>query len=144
MALTAGIVGLTNVGKSTLFNAITKAGVEAANYPFTTIDPNKGIGFVRNPCVDTFFNTQCNPRHGYCKEHTRFLPIDIIDVAGLVPGASEGRGLGNKFLTDLYQAEALIQVIDISGSTDEEGRPEGEGRDGLPGLWLPRPCSWTG
>jgi ribosome-binding ATPase len=118
-----GIVGKPNVGKTTFFKALTLMDAEAANYPFTTIDPNKGIGFVRNPCVDTFFNTQCNPRHGYCKEHTRFLNIDIIDVAGLVPGASEGRGLGNKFLTDLYQAEALIQVIDISGSTDEEGKP---------------------
>jgi ribosome-binding ATPase len=118
-----GIVGKPNVGKTTFFKALTLMDAEAANYPFTTIDPNKGIGFVRNACVDTFFNTQCNPRHGYCKEHTRFLNVDIIDVAGLVPGASEGRGLGNKFLTDLYQAEALIQVIDISGSTDEEGRP---------------------
>jgi ribosome-binding ATPase len=118
-----GIVGKPNVGKTTFFKALTLMDAEAANYPFTTIDPNKGIGFVRNPCVDTFFNTQCNPRHGYCKEHTRFLNVDIIDVAGLVPGASEGRGLGNKFLTDLYQAEVLIQVIDISGSTDEEGKP---------------------
>ncbi len=118
-----GVVGKPNVGKTTFFKALTLMDAEAANYPFTTIDPNKGIGFVRNPCVDTFFNTQCNPRHGYCKEHIRFLPVDIIDVAGLVPGASEGRGLGNKFLTDLYQAEALIQVIDVSGSTDEEGRP---------------------
>lgn len=118
-----GIVGKPNVGKTTFFKALTLMDAEAANYPFTTIDPNKGVGFVRNNCIDVFFNTQCNPRHGYCKEHIRFLPVDIIDVAGLVPGASEGRGLGNKFLTDLYQAQALIQVIDISGSTDEEGRP---------------------
>ena len=118
-----GIVGKPNVGKTTFFKALTLMDAEAANYPFTTIEPNKGVGFVRNNCVDTFFNTQCNPRHGFCKEHTRFLPVDIIDVAGLVPGASEGRGLGNKFLTDLYQAQVLIQVIDISGSTDEEGRP---------------------
>jgi len=118
-----GIVGKPNVGKTTFFKALTLMDAEAANYPFTTIDPNKGVGFVRNNCVDTFFNTQCNPRHGFCKEHIRFLPVDIIDVAGLVPGASEGRGLGNKFLTDLYQAQVLIQVIDISGSTDEEGRP---------------------
>ena len=117
-----GLVGAPNKGKTTFFKALTLMDAEAANYPFTTIDPNKGIGFVRNSCVDVFFNTQCNPRHGYCKEHTRFLNVDIIDVAGLVPGASEGRGLGNKFLTDLYQAEVLIQVIDISGSTDEEGR----------------------
>lgn len=118
-----GIVGKPNVGKTKFFKALTLMDAESANYPFTTIDPNKGIGFVRNNCVDSFFNTQCNPRHGFCKEHIRFIPVDIIDVAGLVPGASEGRGLGNKFLTDLYQAQALIQVIDISGSTDEEGRP---------------------
>ncbi|MDD3244810.1 MAG: YchF-related putative GTPase [Candidatus ainarchaeum sp.] len=118
-----GLVGAPNKGKTKFFKALTLMDAESANYPFTTIDPNKGIGFVRNNCVDSFFNTQCNPRHGFCKEHIRFIPVDIIDVAGLVPGASEGRGLGNKFLTDLYQAQALIQVIDISGSTDEEGRP---------------------
>lgn len=118
-----GLVGAPNKGKTKFFKALTLMDAESANYPFTTIDPNKGIGFIRNNCVDTFFNTQCNPRHGFCKEHIRFIPVDIIDVAGLVPGASEGRGLGNKFLTDLYQAQALIQVIDISGSTDEEGRP---------------------
>jgi ribosome-binding ATPase YchF (GTP1/OBG family) len=117
-----GIVGKPNVGKTTFFRALTLMDAESANYPFTTIDPNKGVGFVRNNCVDTFFKTQCNPRSGYCKEHIRYLPVDIIDVAGLVPGASEGRGLGNKFLTDLNQADALIQVIDASGSTDEEGK----------------------
>ncbi len=117
-----GIVGKPNVGKTTFFRALTLMDAESANYPFTTIDPNKGVGFVRNNCVDTFFNTQCNPRSGYCKEHIRYLPVDVIDVAGLVPGASEGRGLGNKFLTDLNQADALIQVIDASGSTDEEGK----------------------
>jgi ribosome-binding ATPase len=117
-----GIVGAPNKGKTTFFKSLTLMDAEAANYPFTTIEPNKGIGFVRNKCVDTFFNVQCNPRTGYCKEHIRYLPVDIIDVAGLVPGASEGRGLGNKFLTDLIQADALIQVIDISGSTDNEGK----------------------
>jgi ribosome-binding ATPase YchF (GTP1/OBG family) len=116
-----GIVGKPNVGKTTFFKASTLMDVETANYPFTTIEANKGIGFVRNKCVDAYFNTQCNPRHGFCKNHIRYIPINIIDVAGLVPGANEGRGLGNKFLTDLYQADALIQVIDISGSSDEEG-----------------------
>ncbi len=117
-----GIVGKPNVGKTTFFKASTLMDVEVANYPFTTIDANKGVGFVRNKCVDSFFNVQCNPRHGFCKQHTRYIPVDIIDVAGLVPGASEGRGLGNKFLTDLYQANVLIQVIDISGGTDLEGK----------------------
>lgn len=117
-----GIVGKPNVGKTTFFKALTMMHAEAANYPFTTINPNKGVGFVRNNCVDVFFNTQCNPRTGFCKNHIRFLPVDVIDVAGLVPGAAQGRGLGNKFLTDLNQANALIQVIDASGSTDEEGK----------------------
>ncbi|MEI8363974.1 MAG: redox-regulated ATPase YchF [archaeon] len=117
-----GIVGKPNVGKTTFFKALTMMDAQAANYPFTTIEPNKGVGFVRNNCIDTFFNVQCNPRTGYCKNHIRYLSVDVIDVAGLVPGASEGRGLGNKFLTDLNQADALIQVIDISGGTDEEGR----------------------
>jgi len=118
-----GIVGAPNKGKTTFFRALTLMDAESANYPFTTIDPNKGVGFVRNNCVDSFFKTQCNPRTGYCKNHIRYLPVDVIDVAGLVPGASEGRGLGNKFLTDLNQADVLIQVIDASGSTDEEGKP---------------------
>lgn len=118
-----GIVGAPNKGKTTFFKASTMMLAEVANYPFTTIEPNKGVGFVRTQCIDTFFNVQCNPRTGFCKNHIRFIPIDIIDVAGLVPGASEGRGLGNKFLTDLNQADALIQIIDISGLTDEEGKP---------------------
>ncbi|MFH0906207.1 MAG: redox-regulated ATPase YchF [archaeon] len=117
-----GIVGKPNVGKTTFFKALTLMDAQAANYPFTTIDPNKGVSFVRNNCIDSFFNVQCNPRSGYCKNHIRYIPVDIIDVAGLVPGASEGRGLGNKFLTDLNKADCLIQVIDISGSTDEEGK----------------------
>lgn len=117
-----GIVGAPNKGKTTFFKSLTLMDAETANYPFTTIEPNKGIGFVRNKCVDTFFNVQCMPRTGYCKEHIRYLPVDLIDVAGLVPGASQGRGLGNKFLTDLIQADALVQVIDISGSTDTEGK----------------------
>jgi ribosome-binding ATPase len=122
-----GIIGKPNVGKTTFFKAATLMDAESANYAFTTINPNKGIGFVRNQCVDIFFNKQCNPRHGFCRNHIRYIPIDIIDVAGLVPGANEGRGLGNKFLTDLYQADALIQVIDLSGSTDEEGKPVKQG-----------------
>jgi len=117
-----GIVGKPNVGKTTFFRALTLMDAESANYPFTTIEPNKGVGFVRNNCVDTFFKTQCNPRTGFCKNHIRYLPVDVIDVAGLVPGASEGRGLGNKFLTDLNQADVLIQVIDASGGTNEEGK----------------------
>jgi ribosome-binding ATPase len=116
-----GIVGKPNVGKSTFFRSLTLAEAESANYPFTTIDPNKGVGFVRVECVDKDFGVQCNPRTGYCIDHVRYVPVEVIDVAGLVPGAHEGKGLGNKFLDDLRNADVLIHVVDISGSTNEKG-----------------------
>ncbi|PIN80941.1 hypothetical protein COV13_02790 [Candidatus Woesearchaeota archaeon CG10_big_fil_rev_8_21_14_0_10_32_9] len=118
-----GVVGKANVGKSTFFKASTLADVEIANYPFATIKPNTGIGFLKIACADKFFGRQCNPRTGYCVEHNRFIPINIIDVAGLVPGAHEGKGMGLEFLNDLNQADALIHVIDVSGSTNEKGEP---------------------
>ena len=116
-----GLVGKPSSGKSTFFKASTLAEVEIANYPFTTIKPNHGIGFVSIDCVDKEFNKQCNPREGFCIAHKRFLPMDILDVAGSVPGAYEGKGKGNQFLDDLRQADAFIHIIDISGSTDENG-----------------------
>jgi len=118
-----GIVGKPNCGKSTFFKAATLANVLIANYPFATIKPNHGCGFVRIDCVDKFFNTQCNPRVGYCIDHQRFVPVDLLDVAGLVPGAHEGLGMGNAFLDDLRQADVLIHVIDCAGSTNEKGEP---------------------
>jgi ribosome-binding ATPase len=116
-----GVVGKTNVGKSTFFKAATLANVLIGNYPFATIKPNHGIGFVKIDCVDKEFNVQCNPRKGFCIEHKRFVPVELLDVAGLVPGAHEGKGLGNQFLNDLNQADVLIHVIDASGSTNERG-----------------------
>ncbi|MDP3734513.1 MAG: redox-regulated ATPase YchF [Nanoarchaeota archaeon] len=116
-----GIVGKPNVGKSTFFKASTLADAEIANYPFVTIKPNEGVGFVKINCVDKEFGRQCNPRTGYCSSHKRFVPVNLIDVAGLVPGAHEGKGMGNQFLDDLRQADALIHVIDLSGSTNEKG-----------------------
>jgi ribosome-binding ATPase YchF (GTP1/OBG family) len=118
-----GVVGKANVGKSTFFKAATLAEVEIANYPFATIKPNHGIGYVKVECAEKFFNTKCNPRFGYCINGTRFVPIDMIDVAGLVPGAHEGKGMGNQFMNDLNQADVLIHVVDISGSTNEKGEP---------------------
>jgi len=118
-----GIVGKPNVGKSTFFKALTLSEVEIANYPFTTIKANEGIGYVKVECVEKEFGVKCKPNYGYCINGWRFLPIKLIDVAGLVPKASEGRGLGNKFLDDLRQADVLLHVIDVSGTTDEEGRP---------------------
>jgi ribosome-binding ATPase YchF (GTP1/OBG family) len=118
-----GFVGKPSVGKSTFFKAATLADVEIASYPFTTIKPNHGVGYIKVDCIDKEFNTQCNPNHGFCIEHKRFVPIDLMDVAGLVPGASEGKGLGNQFLDDLRQADVFIQIVDVSGTTDENGKP---------------------
>ncbi len=118
-----GVVGKANVGKSTFFKASTLADVEIANYPFATIKPNTGIGFIKIDCADSFFNKQCNPRVGYCVNHKRFVPVNMIDVAGLVPGAHEGKGMGLEFLNDLNQANILIHVIDVSGSTNDKGEP---------------------
>lgn len=118
-----GLIGKANVGKSTFFSASTDNIVNIANYPFTTVKPNLGICHVRIKCVCTEFGVKDNPVHSICIDGIRFVPIQIIDVAGLVPGAHEGKGLGNKFLDDARQADALIHVIDISGSTDSEGRP---------------------
>ena len=116
-----GVVGKANVGKSTFFKAATLAEVEIANYPFTTIKPNRGTGFVKVDCVDKEFNVKCSPRFGYCLNGKRFVPVELLDVAGLVPGAYEGKGMGNQFLDDLNQADALIHIIDVSGSTNEKG-----------------------
>lgn len=118
-----GIVGKANVGKSTFFKALTAADVLIGNYPFATIKPNQGVAFVRIDCICGEFNTQCNPRVGACIDKQRFVPVDVVDVAGLVPGAHEGRGMGNQFLDDLRQADALIHVVDMSGTTNEKGEP---------------------
>jgi small GTP-binding protein len=116
-----GIIGRTNVGKSTLFKALTLEEVEIEDRPFTTIEPNKGVGYVTVECPEKYFNVKCNPHNAPCIDGTRFVPINIIDVAGLVEGASEGKGLGNKFLSDIMEADAIIEVIDISGNTDSNG-----------------------
>lgn len=118
-----GLIGKPNCGKSTFFKAATLAEVLIANYPFATIKPNHGIGYVKVDCIDKEFNTQCNPRTGFCINHQRFVPIELLDVAGLVPGAHHGKGLGNQFLDDLRQADCFIHIVDSSGTTDSEGKP---------------------
>ncbi|MCF7866118.1 redox-regulated ATPase YchF [Candidatus Woesearchaeota archaeon] len=116
-----GIVGKPSVGKSTFFKAATLADVDIANYPFTTIKPNHAVGFVKIKDAAKDFGKVANPRMGYVKNDWRFVPVDLMDVAGLVPDAHKGEGMGAQFLNDLNQADALIHVIDVSGSVNEKG-----------------------
>lgn len=118
-----GLLGKANVGKSTFFNSATDLSVQVANFPFTTIDPNIGIAFVRVDCVCKEMGVLDNPINSRCINGARFIPVKLIDIAGLVPGAHSGKGLGNKFLDDARQSDVIIHVVDISGSTDEEGKP---------------------
>lgn len=123
--LSVGLAGKPNSGKSTFFKAATLVDVAIANYPFTTIDANHGVSYVRVkcPCKELGIAEGC----GKCRNGIRFVPIELIDVAGLVPDAHLGKGLGNEFLDSLRVAEAVIHVLDASGSTDSEGNPIGLG-----------------
>jgi ribosome-binding ATPase YchF (GTP1/OBG family) len=115
-------VGKPNTGKSTFFSAATLVAVDIANYPFTTIKPNRGVGYVRSLCVHEEFQVKDNPRNSLCIEGVRLIPVEFIDIAGIVPGAWEGRGLGNQFLDEIRRADALIHIVDASGGTDSEGK----------------------
>jgi len=116
------VVGKPNTGKSTFFSAATLVAAEIANYPFTTIKPNRGVGYVRTPCVHEEFKVKDNPKNSLCLDGVRLVPVELIDIAGIVPGAWEGRGLGNQFLDEIRRADALVHVVDASGGTDCEGR----------------------
>ena len=116
-----GLLGKANVGKSTFFSAATETVVQTGNFPFTTIEPNVGVTHVKVDCACKSLQKGCG--NNLCMDGTRFIPIKLIDVAGLVPGAHDGKGLGNQFLTDAMKADALVHVVDISGSTDIQGQP---------------------
>ncbi|MDY6761693.1 MAG: YchF-related putative GTPase [Candidatus Nanohaloarchaea archaeon] len=116
-----GIVGKPNVGKSTFFQCITDSDAEVGDYPFTTVDPNHGVGYVVVDCACQRLQVECDVDR--CVDGRRKVPVNVADVAGLVPGAAEGRGMGNEFLDDMRAADALIHVLDVSGRTDAAGEP---------------------
>jgi len=123
--LVIGVVGKPSAGKSSFLNATTSAKAKVGNYPFTTITPNRGVHLYRTRCACSqfpLFQPYCTPNHGKCVGGTRYIPVELLDVAGLIPGASEGLGLGNQFLDDLRHAHVLIHVVDVSGTTDEKGQ----------------------
>ena len=120
--ITVGLAGKPNAGKSTFFRAATRAEAEVGNYPFTTIDANRGVAAVRTDCPCE----ELDDLEGYCgncRQGRRYVPVELVDVAGLVPEAHKGRGLGNQFLDELRQADVVLHVVDASGGTDEEGEP---------------------
>ncbi len=121
--LKIGLIGKPNAGKSTLFSAITSIDVDIANYPFTTIKPNIGISFIKDKCPENEIHAKCNPREGKCINGVRYIPVEIIDVPGLIEGASEGKGMGNEFLDNIRDADIIINLFDASGMTDVEGNP---------------------
>lgn len=119
--LSIALAGKPNAGKSTFYTAATMADVDVANYPFTTIDANRGVSYVRTECPCLEREKRCNADN--CEDGKRYVPIELIDVAGLVPGAHEGKGLGNQFLDELTNADVIVNVIDASGGTNEKGEP---------------------
>ncbi len=118
-----GLVGKPSSGKSSMFKAMTMIDVKISSVPFTTIKPNIGIGYAIVDCICEEFNVECTPKTGFCRNGKRFIPVKLVDVAGLVPDAHKGKGMGNEFLNDLIQASALIHIVDATGETDAEGNP---------------------
>ena len=123
LARIVGLVGKANVGKSTFFAATTMKAVDIAGFPFTTIEANKGVAYLRSPCVCTELGVKDDPVNSACVGGVRLVPVDLIDCPGIIRGAHQGKGLGNKFLDEVRRADALIVVVDAAGATDENGQP---------------------
>jgi len=119
--LSIALAGKPNAGKSTFYEAATMADVDVGNYPFTTIDANRGVTHARAECPCLDLPERCGTEN--CADGKRYVPVELLDVAGLVPGAHEGRGLGNQFLDELTNADVILHVVDASGGTDAEGEP---------------------
>jgi len=122
MGFSVGIVGKPSCGKTSFTNAACMTDFKVGSYPFTTIEANVGVTHVRSKCACADFDVEDNPQNSICIDKVRLVPIKLIDVAGLVPGAHEGRGMGNQFLDDLRQADVLIHIVDASGALDAEGQ----------------------
>jgi ribosome-binding ATPase YchF (GTP1/OBG family) len=117
-----GVVGAPNKGKSTFFSAATLVDAAIANYPFTTITPSKAVTYLSSQCPHVALGLRgCNPKNSKCVDGVRLVPVGIVDVPGLVPDAHKGKGLGNRFLDSIREADALIQVVDGTGRTDLQG-----------------------
>ena len=123
MARLVGLVGKANVGKSTFFAAATMKPVEIAGFPFTTIEANRGVAYLRTPCVCRELGVEDNPVNSACIDGVRLVPVELIDCPGLIRGAHMGKGLGNRFLDEVRRADALIVVCDAAGATDDNGQP---------------------
>ena len=122
MVIRIGLIGKTNAGKTTLFNSMTLKSGEISNYPFTTKQADAGIGQAVTLCVHKEFGVQDNPKNSRCEEGWRFVPIEVTDLPGLIKGAWMGKGLGNQFLAVAAQSDALLHVVDASGSVDKDGK----------------------
>jgi len=117
-----GLIGKTNTGKTTFFNSATLLSAEISNYPFTTKQPATGNAHAITLCVHKEFNLQDQPKNSRCMDGWRFIPVELVDLPGLIKGAWEGKGLGNQFLTIAAQSDALLHIVDASGSIDAAGK----------------------
>ena len=122
MAIKIGLIGKTNTGKTTFFNSATLSSEEISSYPFTTKSPVSGIANAITLCVHPEFQIQDNPNNSKCVNGWRYIPIELIDLPGLIKDAWKGKGLGNQFLSIAAQSDALLHVVDASGGIDSTGR----------------------